>query len=213
MAVAGNRVGPLGDLALWVSLVIILLSAGLSLLVALLWTLWRAARCHPAHEHYDYILVPGKRLRHGRPDTDFSSRLATAAQLWQRQRVPVYVSGGCFDGSGTSEAEAGVQQLLAQGVARDSLVAEQLAANSYENFALLANSLRDYRCGAVVSNRYHLPRLGLLAADLQLAIDTVPAETALQLAASSWLRWLQEAFYNHWLLVARLCRTLAAGRP
>lgn len=213
MSITGNRVGQHGDGALVLSLVLILLSAGLSLLLAVLWTRWRAAHCNLSGRDYDYILVPGKRLRDGLPDRDYRQRLEAAAQRWRCRPVPLYVSGGCDDGSGSSEAEVGLQVLLALGVARDSIVMEQQATNSFENIALLADTLREYQSGAVVSNRYHLPRLSLLAREMQLDMDTVPAEQESHPGPSNPGRWLQEGFYNHWLQVARLCRRLIAYRP
>lgn len=210
---SGSRVGRCGDPALLVSLLLILLSAGVSLLLALAWTLRTAATLSQSQRQFGYILVPGKRLLAGAADVEFSARLALAARLWRQQPVPILLSGGCCDGSGVSEARAGLAILQAQGVAPNSVVLDETAAHSYDNLAVFRSQLCRLAPGVVVSNRYHLPRLLLIAGDLGVVagrdIDALPVEPAIRVNPASWPRWLAEGFYNHWFVVARWLRRLS----
>lgn len=212
-----QRVGRGGAAALPLSVLLILLSAGLSLLLVGLWTTRKVAALSPAKRstavsdqlsRCEYILVPGKRLQAGEIDAEYRSRLSTVAQLWRDTRVPVYISGADCDGSGISEASAGAQLLQQLGVDPQYIRLEEKASHSYENFAFLSEQLGDFNRGAIVSNLYHLPRLCLIAADFGLVVTPVPALPDTPEQTTSCLRWLQEAFYIHWFLVARSCRGL-----
>lgn len=204
-----QRVGRGATAALLVSVVLMVVSGGLSLLLVLLWFLRRVVRIPQAGDadlRCDYVLVPGKRLYQGAIDIDYRSRLHTAAKLWRNRAVPVYISGAACDGSGVSEAEAGAQLLRELGVDPQSIYLEEAAAHSYENIGFLRAQLSAFEHGAMVSNHYHLPRLCLIASDFGLSVTPVPAEETPRAGPSRWLRWLQEAFYIHWFLVARFWR-------
>lgn len=209
-----SRVGAGGAPALLVSLVLIAVTGGLSLLAALLWTLYSALRLSRDGGRFDCIIVPGKRLRDGHIDDEFTARLSTAVQLWRRQPVTVYVSGGICDGSGISEAQAGSEWLLRQGVDEQCLYCETRATTSYENLLFVRAIMeasgigKEPGIGALVSSRYHLPRMLSMAGEIGVQVVPVPVETRLSFAGVC--RLLLEAFYNHWYCVARLLR---AGKP
>ena len=210
----GNRVGPRGAPALCISLIIALCSGGTTLLAALLWLLFHSGRLGsqlpvPA----DAYLVPGKRLLQGRIDADFRQRLLQVAALWQIQPAPVVLSGGVTDGSGISEAHAGRDVLLQQGVTADHILLEEQAQHSFENLlyskALMASTAGfDPATIALISSRYHLPRLCLMAKELGLTIYPVAAAAATPFGLRRLRRLLMEAFYIHWYCTARVIRML-----
>ena len=204
----GNRVGPRGAPALALSVLLLVCSGGASLLSALLWV-WLAA--NGRHCRYyrgggcDYYLVPGKRLREGRVDADFGGRLSRVASLWRDSSAPIFLSGGVTDSSGVSEARAGRDVLLQQGVDGGQVVLEERARHSFENLLFVRDMLPGLRRGVIVSSRYHLPRLCLMARELGLEVVPAAVEPVAQRSATP-LRWLMEAFYVHWYCVARLLR-------
>lgn len=188
---------------LLLSLLLIMLSGGLSLLWSLVWTLRQAARQPLAPVHPVVYIVPGKRLSNGAVDRDFMARLQRAAALWHKQRAAVYLLGGQTAANTISEAQAGAAVLLQQGVDQQQVLLELHSRHTLENLQRVRAMIDRRQPLALISNRYHLPRLGLMAAGLGLNAQLVAAETSLAVNPASWPRWLLEAFYIHWYCVGR----------
>ena len=210
-----GRVGANGGIALLITLLLIVLSGGVSLLIALLWFLL-AARAFPTEvSNCDCYLVPGKRLRQGVPDEEFRQRLQAVFRLWLSHPATILLSGGVtgreageaqFGHAGISEARAAMDVLATLGVEPDDMVLEESALHSYENLLFARPLLAGKRHIAIVSSRYHLPRLMLIAAEFKLPVSAIAAQPRLPLNGSMLLRCGVEAFYCHWYAVALMLR-------
>lgn len=198
-----RRVGDGGAAALLLTLLVLGITGGLSLFVALCWMLQTIHQGFETKATFDCVVVPGKRLQRGRITPEFRQRLSTALDLWRQRPVALYVSGGNCDGSGITEADAGADWLSEQGVEDGALVRESTASTSLENLLRVGAMLPPGSIPAIVSSPRHLPRLRLMAAEAGVAVVAVPSGTAGRCSA---LQLLSEAFYIHWYTVARFCR-------
>lgn len=187
---------------------VVLLSGGMAYLAAAVRVL-RAARVGvPSPQDGDWLLVPGKRLRNGHPDRDFAARLDRAAGLAARPPGhPICILGGDTGGAGISEAAAGAAFLRGlPGGERLRLHLETESLDTLTNLRNVRELLGRWAPGAsvvLVSNRYHLARLGLLAASLGLPHRLCPAEPVLPRDWPTARRLVTEAFYCLWFQVGK----------
>jgi len=204
----------LGTLALTVAAGTV--SAGLPFLAALLWVLWVGLRA-AADAGSGLLVVFGKRLVDDGPDADYRARLATAARLsagGTGRRI--LILGGRTGRARLTEAGAGERLLraLPGGEALD-IGLEQASGDTLTNLrnlrALLAGA--DPRPVTLITNRYHLARVGQMAASLGLAHRLCAADdirTALRPAALA--RWPLEAFYVTWFATGKLWAGMTRNR-
>lgn len=126
----------------------------------------------------DAIVVLGAAQYNGRPSPVFRARLDHAAALYHRGLAPlVIVTGGIGAGDSLSEAAVGRGYLIAAGLP-DSAVAEESAGrSSAPSLRAAAEELRrrGVRRVILVSDGFHLLRLGFLAHRLGLAAVGSPA--------------------------------------
>ena len=212
----------IGTLALTVLVIAGL--AGLPLAVALAWVCWTGLRAS-RDAAGDVLVVFGKRLRHGRVDEDYRARLTTAARLAAaRPRHRIIILGGRTGDAALTEAEAGRRLLhgLPEG-ARLQIALEQSSSNTLTNLRNLRGLLDATPAAALdapaggpaedapprqltlITNRYHLARVGQMAASLGLPHHRCAAEdrwTALRPARLP--SWLIEAVYVCWFLTGKL---------
>lgn len=93
------------------------------------------------------------------PDTA-SSRVDTAALLYQTHRAPrIVLSGAALDGF-ISEAEMMARNLQKKGVPRDALILEKSSYTTYENAAYTRRTLDEHNINRVllVTSALHMPR-------------------------------------------------------
>jgi uncharacterized SAM-binding protein YcdF (DUF218 family) len=163
------------------------------------------------------LLVPGKRLVDGRPDGDFEYRLRRAAELSAHQpNHRILILGGVTGNAPVSEAAAGARFIrsLPDG---ESLHVE-LESTSRDTLTNLRN-VRDmlrYRPDAtdviLISNRYHLARIGLIADSLGIAHRLCPAEDRCGNALTLWPVLLRESFFYLWFVVGKGWAILTRNR-
>ena len=205
MPLRANRVGPHPVLSLFLSVAVVFCSLGGSLFFSLCWVLRKAA-AQPSMfnsvEEYVYV-VPGKQLVNDLPDEEFKNRLNHCWLLWQKNPAPIYLLGGNRGAADATEAEVARDWLLGCGVPLSQLILEQRSQHSLENLVALQSLVSGEVVLAIVSNRYHLPRLSLMAGTLSMRVLLVAAEPVLKCAPVTWLRWIKEAFYIHWFYIAR----------
>jgi uncharacterized SAM-binding protein YcdF (DUF218 family) len=163
------------------------------------------------------LLVPGKRLVDGRPDGDFECRLRRAAGLSAHQpNHLILILGGVTGNSPVSEAAAGARFIrsLPNG---ESLRVEQESAsrNTLTNLRNVRDMLR-YRLNdtdtILISNRYHLARIGLIANSLGIAHRLCPAEDRFGNAWTNWPALLRESFFYLWFVVGKGWAILTRNR-
>lgn len=204
-----------GLLTFTLSNLILVASAGLSGLVAMVWTYRVARRTTTTASDMDAILVPGLRLAANGLPTDFLLRLGRAEQLHKAGGgVPILLLGGRTRAYAPSEARAGMDYLLERGVSEERLVPEEASVNTLENLRAARELARcnGWHRVTVVSNRYHLARIGLLSKGLALQYDLCAAEDASDLATINLPQVAREAYYVHWYVVGRLWATLTRSR-
>ncbi|WP_421880611.1 YdcF family protein [Pacificispira sp.] len=182
----------------------IIATAGISLLVCFYHVFAVARRAAaPPVAGAGPVLVPGVCLQpNGRPDPDFIMRLTRAMRF---EKADIVILGGATRaGVAISEAAAGRQWLIANGVAAEQVQCEETSRNTLEN--LRAARRRFVRTGSdpvIVSNRYHLARLGLLARGLGMDPLLCAAEERLTMTPGMVRRLLLEAFFIHWYVVGK----------
>lgn len=204
------------------TILVIVGTLGVALIVALQRVV-AVARMHVDSEKVtELLIVPGKRLVRGRPDEDFGARLRRAATLSQtKDHRRILILGGKTASSALTEAEAGEIFLRSLPGAGDlSILQESASRNTLSNLRnvrdMLSESLNCDGRVTLISNRYHLARLGLIADSLSLAHFLWPAEDGLQLNATMALILFREALFwlwfrvgKRWALLTRNVRMLA----
>lgn len=149
-----------------------LIGAAAFLLVALTgFAVWRAAHTDDASriEHADIILVLGAAEYGGRPSPVFEGRLDHAILLFEQERAPVVmVLGGGRPGDTTTEADAGREYLISQGVPAGAVLAEPVGRTTFESLRAAATYMRDQSLHSafLVSDPWHNLRIERMASDL-----------------------------------------------
>ena len=151
----------------------------------------------------DAILVLGRRLEQDRITRVFEVRLAHAEALWRRGLAPrIFVAGGTTGTARRSEAAAGRDWLVAQGVPEEALHLEDRSQHTLENLFNVRAEMRTsgWRTLLMVSDPLHLARAKATAEGLDLDVRCIPAADAPPIRGSLawWRRAAQEAFLLHW---------------
>ena len=185
------------------TVLVLLLSAGLVWLGYLVHVCRIAARSPLGPPRRMVVLVFGRRLLHDAPGPDYQQRLARALSLVEQGHADHLLLLGGRSGVQQSEAAAGEQWLRQHGLRGDvRLELEQDSVDSLENLRHARQLLlSDARLPpvALVTSRYHLARCRMLAR--RLGFDSLPiaAEATLPLRPGYLGRLLIEAGYLMWI--------------
>ncbi len=190
-----------------VSVLLLVLSAGASLLLAWLWV-WRHALARSRIPASEFVLVCGHQLEQGQPSPDYVARLKRAAELAEANPDLNLVLLG---GGEPSEARAGLAWLQAHtGLDPSRVLLEEDSTDSFENLRFARDLVGTERSLALLSSRYHLGRLRIFSSQLGLDAALVPAESRLDPGLRLLGVTFQEAAYVCWfvsgLVWARLAR-------
>ena len=161
----------------------LLLAAGVSV--------WRAAHGDDARREsrVQVIAVLGAAEYNGRPSATFQGRLKHAETLFERGFAPqIIVLGGNKPGDRTTEAAAGRQWLLDQGVPNTAVFAVPEGSNTLESIRAAATFMRQggQRSVILVSDPWHNLRIRRMARDLGL--NAYVSATWHSAARSHWTR-------------------------
>jgi uncharacterized SAM-binding protein YcdF (DUF218 family) len=129
------------------------------------------------------IVVLGAAQYDGTPSPVFEARLDHALDLYREGLAPVIVvTGGRQEGDRFTEATAGANYLIAQGVPDEDIRREVDAHNSWESLAAVARILDDEGIDDVllVSDPYHSYRLDAIAGELGLNAHVSPTRSSPQ---------------------------------
>jgi uncharacterized SAM-binding protein YcdF (DUF218 family) len=153
------------------SIIALLLVTVLGLFVVTGYAVWRAAHSDDARriEHADTILVLGAAQYDGRPSPVFQGRLKQAALLFHEDRAgSVIVLGGGRPGDVTTEAQAGRDFLVADGLPARQVIAEPEGNTTYESLRAAASLMRGrgLQSAFLVSDPWHNLRIKKMASDL-----------------------------------------------
>lgn len=127
------------------------------------------------------IVVLGAAQYDGTPSPVFQARLDHALDLYEQGLAPtIVVTGGNQPGDRFTEAAAGANYLLANGVPEEDLRREVDAHNSWESLAAVARILDDEGVDEVilVSDPYHSFRVGQIARELGMTPHLSPTRTS-----------------------------------
>ena len=138
---------------------------------------WRSAHTDDASrvDQADVILVLGAAQYGGEPSPVFEGRLEHAALLYREGRAhTVVVLGGSAPGDTTTEAEAGRDWLVAQGLPSEAVVASPVGTTTLESLRAAADWMqaRDLRSAFLVSDPWHNLRVKRMASDLGIEAYT-----------------------------------------
>ena len=128
-------IGPDGFAMLALSVALMLLSLGVTLLLASGHVLWAALRTPHVAAPGGHIIVLGMRLDEaGEPTRRYRARLDRARALWLRaQGCRIVILGGSTSPGARPEADAGAAYLRARGVPADRLDTEDRSRHTLEN--------------------------------------------------------------------------------
>jgi uncharacterized SAM-binding protein YcdF (DUF218 family) len=132
---------------------------------------WNAAHTDDASrvDRADLIVVLGAAQYAGRPSPVFVGRLDHAALLYRENRAPgVLVLGGNRPGDVTTEAAAGREYLVDDGLPAEDVFAEPSGNDTYESLAGAAEFMRvrGLHSAFLVSDPWHNLRIKRMAGDL-----------------------------------------------
>ncbi len=107
----------------------------------------------------EHVIVLGMALEDGKPTKDLIFRLDTArSYLSAHPRVKLILTGGNPDASGRTEAAVMRELLLERGVSEESMVLEDQAETTKENFSNTVSLLSPDKPVVLVSSNYHMDR-------------------------------------------------------
>ena len=134
-------------------------------------TVWRAAHQDAAShvDRTDVIIVLGAAQYDGTPSPVFAGRLDHALLLYRQGRAAtVMVVGSKEPGDTTTEAEAGREYLVSNGIPSDAVVADPVGRTTYTSLVGAAHYMKthDMRSAFLVSDPWHNARIERMASDL-----------------------------------------------
>jgi uncharacterized SAM-binding protein YcdF (DUF218 family) len=208
-------IGADGFAMLALSIVIIVLSCGTTLLLSFCYVLWIACRtgCDPPNARR--ILVLGMRLDAlGRPCPDYRARLARAAILRTKHDVAqIVILGGSTTSGQPSEAAAGAVFLQAHGIPAAAILLEDRSRHTLENLTLYrARFAAAVGPTVLVTSRFHLARSALLAAGLEIPRVPCAAEQFWRPPLRHVPLMVFEALLIHWYVTGRSFARLTGNR-
>lgn len=132
---------------------------------------WRAAHEDDASQvqYVDAILVLGAAQYEGRPSPVFAGRLEQARLLYEQHRAStVIVLGAGQAGDVSTEAQAGREYLLREGLPSTAVVAEPVGHTTLESLRAAATYMKDHgmETAFLVSDPWHNLRIKRMASDL-----------------------------------------------
>ena len=198
-----QRMGLQGWISFLLSNAVILLSLGTPWAWACVrvWRIARHATMQPPAS--SWLLVPGMKLQGRGISTDFRQRLDCACVLAQEiTEYRILVLGGASGNGLFTEAGQGKSYLMEKGLLASQIFCEELSRNTRDNLIQARNYLHKHSSlVTIISNRYHLARLGLMATRLGLQHRLCPAEKRLVLSPAMIWKMIREGYFVHWFVV------------
>jgi len=134
---------------------------------------WRAAHHDDASdvERADAIVVLGAAQYNGTPSPVFRGRLEHARLLWEQGRADLVITVGSNQpGDRTTEAQAGRDYLVNQGVPASAIMALPVGHTTFDSLQAAVGALHDrgLTSAFLVSDPWHNARIKAMASDLGL---------------------------------------------
>lgn len=162
------------------------------------------------------VLIAGLCLENNHPVEEFKIRLNRVIELQQdlnksmrAVKLQVIILGGLTGGNQISEAQAGADYLIAQGMNNTQIILEEQSRHTLENLQqarllLLTEYAAIGENIALISSRYHLYRMLTLAKGLNMDLQPVAAEENFKFSFLMWLKVIKEAYFLHWYWSGKL---------
>ncbi|MES9979405.1 MAG: YdcF family protein, partial [Candidatus Thiodiazotropha sp. 6PLUC5] len=182
------------------TLLLVFFGLGIPLLISLAYV-YRIAKVTESQCQCESLLVFGKRLTKQGIDEDYRRRLEKTFSLMQAlPGSKLLLVGGIAPGDDISEAQAGRDYLIEQGIDQNRLTLEQESQNTLENLRHARSMLaqNDAYPVALISNRYHLARIATIASSLSLPHQLCASESTLQFSPILIPRLIIEGWYVLW---------------
>jgi len=171
---------------------------------------WRAAHTDDASrvDRADVILVLGAAQYDGVPSPVFEGRLRHAALLYREGRADtIVVLGGAAPGDRSTEANAGRDWLISDGLPSDAVVASPVGTTTLESLEAAAEwmSYHDLRSAFLVSDPWHNLRVKRMASDLGIeAYASATWQSAARTEGTRFGGYVRETFaYLYYRLFER----------
>ena len=196
-----EAIGADGLFTLVLSNIVVIATAGLSLGWSLLYVIRVAISAPVKSRPGSKLVVLGMRLDNDRISADYQSRLERVITLCNdNNNCHVLIVGGNTGSSRMTEASRGFEYLVERGVSPDRLSVDKQSRHTLENlrnvrYLMASNGIDDF---TIISNRYHLARVLVIARGLGMNPCLCAAENAFLLKMKSLPRFLLEAYYIHW---------------
>ncbi|WP_172600402.1 YdcF family protein [Sulfurivermis fontis] len=148
----------------------------------------------------------------GEVGRDFCLRLERALALYAAGAETLLLLGGVTSAGSVSEAARGAGFLEAHCVPSTALRLEERSRHTLENLRHAREFLGAEMPVTIVSNRYHLARIAVMADGLGMPYRLCAAEPHWQWSWPMAGRLLLEALYVHWYLTGRHWARLVRDR-
>lgn len=172
------------------------------------------------------ILIAGLCLQNNQVTGEFQNRLDRAITLEHEQSEEdsnndrIIILGGLTADNQISEARAGADYLLRQGVAEKKIMLEDQSRHTLENMqhartllrTMLASGKKLPQDWVIVSSRYHLYRILTLAKGLKMTLQPVAAEQSFVFSLPILFLLIREAYYLHWYWSGKLWVFITANQ-
>ena len=153
----------------------------------------------------DAILIAGLRLKNNQPDDEYKARLNRVISLLYRlKKTPeIIILGGVTGDSTISEAQAGADYLIKQGIKAEHIILEDQSQHTLENLqrarSILSKHTDDSSAQTIIiSSRYHLYRILSLAKGMNMSLQPIAAEKTFSFSFLMLMRLLKEVYFLHW---------------
>ncbi len=196
--------------ALWMlplSIIIGILTLGLSHLWIFIAVIKRAKSVPSTRASIDAIVIPGHAIKAGKVSTDYSQRLQRAIL---QPGLPIVILGG-LPKDGVSEAQLGAEYLKSHGVRSDLIECEEKSINTLDNLRQASGWIKNHTDPVLISNRYHLKRISTLAQGMGIQIKLLAAEDEFVLPPIIGKLFV-ETIYLHWYWCGRYFAQLSGNK-
>lgn len=139
---------------------------------------------------YGYAIILGAKVNGETPSLTLRYRLEEALTYAETYPdVKFILSGGQGPDEDISEGEAMRQFLVERGVAEERLLLETESTSTYENLLYSKKLLpEDVNAVTIITSDFHLTRARLIADNLELETDALPAKTPQSVVAKHQTR-------------------------
>jgi glycosyltransferase involved in cell wall biosynthesis len=195
-----------GYFTLFLSILVILLTGGLSFFIAYGYIFKISSESIPKIlRKPSLFIVLGRKLVNNYPDRDYQYRLNSVLHLLDHQSdSDVLILGGYTGKANVSESKSGKDYLLERDIRPEAVEIEESSRNTLENLQQARTLLRsETRQIILISNRYHLARSQIMANGFGLYPIIYPADEKFMVLPSTLLHILSEAFHLHWYLTGK----------